>query len=136
MAECVLSWLHLSKIRSLRETRRGSLRLSRRLPLRHLPKRRPARAGPGNTPSPAETASNPPVAMNRRPSNRTSHPIRKLFFDSSQPENALSTLIRNYGDVLRRRNLLAEARRFLSLARSTCRSRRVKVHLNGLAARW
>jgi hypothetical protein len=51
-------------------------------------------------------------------------------------ENGLSTVIRNYGDVLRRRNLLAEACRFLSLARSTCRSRRVNVHLNGLAARW
>jgi hypothetical protein len=48
----------------------------------------------------------------------------------------LSTVIRNYGDVLRRRNLLAEACRFSSLARSTCRSRRVNVHLNGLAARW
>ena len=48
----------------------------------------------------------------------------------------LSTLIRNYGDVLRCRNLRALVRRFLSLARSACRSRRVKVHLNGLAARW
>jgi trehalose/maltose hydrolase-like predicted phosphorylase len=49
---------------------------------------------------------------------------------------SLSTLIRNYGDVLRCRNLRALARRFLSLARSACRSRRVKVHLNGLAALW
>ena len=48
----------------------------------------------------------------------------------------LSTLIRNYGDVLRHRDLLAEVHCLLSLARSTCRSRRVKVHLNGLAARW
>jgi len=46
-----------------------------------------------------------------------------------------STPIRNYGDVLRCRNSLAKLRRFLSLARSICRSRRVKVHLNGLAAR-
>jgi hypothetical protein len=48
----------------------------------------------------------------------------------------MRTLIRNYGDVLRCRNLRALARRFLSLARSACRSRRVKVHLNGLAALW
>jgi hypothetical protein len=48
----------------------------------------------------------------------------------------LSTLIRNYGDVLRWRNFLALACCFLSLARSAWRSRRVKVHLNGLAARW
>ena len=46
----------------------------------------------------------------------------------------ISALIRNYGDVFRDRIFLCGATLCdLSLTRRTCRSRRVKVHLNGLA---
>ena len=50
--------------------------------------------------------------------------------------NIRSTLIRNYGGVFRDRIFLCGATLCdLSLTRRTCRSRRVKVHLNGLADR-
>ena len=55
---------------------------------------------------------------------------------AQEDDATLSTPIRNYGDVLRWRNSPTPVRRFLSLIRSTCRSRRVKVRLSGLAARW
>ena len=45
----------------------------------------------------------------------------------------LSTPIRNYGDVFRDRIFRREALCDFSLTRRTRRSRRVKVHLNGLA---
>jgi len=51
-------------------------------------------------------------------------------------ESRVSTPIRNYGDVFRDRIFLCGATLCdLSLTRRTCRSRRVKVHLNGLADR-
>ena len=48
--------------------------------------------------------------------------------------NMRDTLIRNYGDVFRDRIFRCGAALWdFSLTRRTCRSRRVKVHLNGLA---
>ena len=60
----------------------------------------------------------------------------KRRFVEGNLELALSTPIRNYCDVFPGSGSVGGAVRDLSLVRSTWRSRRVKVHLNGFAARW